>query len=154
MPTWVNKDGLMVRYGVDQGKRGDRTSVTNAYTKVNELTAEFTLTGAARTLYTADLNNDGTLDGFNGLDTAIPAGAKILSADFILTEAPAGGTNWAAGTYQEAGTVDDADGLLTVLSAAGAQVGTTLSAARYVTLVTTGTYTAGKVRLVVRYLIP
>lgn len=149
--TWKNNDGLYIRYGVEQGDRKDRSGVTASTTKDVELELLITLTGAARTIYTADLTNDGVLDGFSGLDTPIPANALIKSVDIINVETPAGGTNYALGTYQANGTVDTANGLKTTVGVDGAQVGTVLSAARYVTAVTTGTYTAGKVKVRIVY---
>lgn len=152
--AWFNKDGLYIKFGRERGVRGNAGGVTTDTTKVNEFVAILTLTGAAGTRYTTDRNNDGTVDGFAlGADTVLPSGAKILSVDTITVETPAGGTNYAVGTYQVDGTADDADGLLTTLGAAGAQVGTALTADRYVTAVTTGTYTAGKIKVIVRYLI-
>lgn len=149
--TWKNFDGLYVRYGANQGARNGRAGVTQSNSKEVELVLEVTLTGAARTIYPADLTNDGTADGFNGLDTVIPANALIKSQDVIVTQTLAGGTNYAVGTYQANGTVDDADGIRVTAGTDGAQVGTQLSAARYVGVVTTGTYTAGKVKIRIVY---
>ena len=154
MGSWMNQDGLLVRYGTDQGKRGSKGGVTTDTTKVNEFVLELSLAGPARTIYSTDRNNDGTVDGFSGLDTAIPAGAKVLSADVIPLVAPAGGTSYTVGTFALDGTAVDADGILDSTGAEGALVGTALSSAAYVTAVTTGTYTAGKVKVVIRYLIP
>lgn len=151
MPTWTNPDGLPVRFGVDQGDRKNRAGVTTGAGKRRELVLFVTLTGAARTIYSADLNNDGTLDGFNGLDTLLPAGAVIKAQTVEVIETPAGGTNYAVGTYQVNGTVDDADGIRTTTGTDGVQIGTQLAAARAVSVVTTGTYTAGKIKVVVEY---
>lgn len=153
MSTAVNSDGLLVRFGRDQGVRGNKAGVTNSLNKRQELIIEATLKGAARTLFTTDRNNDGTLDGFSGLDAYLPAGARITKQDVIILETPAGGTNFAVGTYQLNGTADDAAGIRTTAGADGAQVNTQLSAARYVGVVTTGTYTAGRVKIIVEYLI-
>lgn len=154
---WVNKDGLVVRFGPNQGVRGARSGVTTGAGKRRELVLTVELTGVARTIYTADLNNDGTNDGFaptngTGLDTALPSGAVILKQTVRNIVTPAGGTNFAVGTYQANGTVDDADGIRTTAGADGVQVGTQLAASRYVGVVTTGTYTAGRVQIVVEYL--
>ncbi len=153
MATEVNSDGLMVRFGRDQGVRGARAGVTTSTTKLNELILEVDLEGVARTIYTADLNNDGTADGFSGLDGYLPANSVILDQNVIVLETLAGGTNYAVGTYQEDGTVDDADGIRTTAGADGVQVGTQLTAKRFVGVVTTGTYTAGRVKIIVQYLI-
>lgn len=153
MATQINSDGLLLRFGRDQGVRGSKAAVTTSTTKRNELVLTVDLEGVARTIFSTDRNNDGTADGFSGLDTPIPAGAIILSQKAIQLEAPAGGTNFAVGTYQLNGTVDDADGIRVVAGTDGAQVGTQLAAARYVSVVTTGTYTAGIYKIVVEYMI-
>jgi hypothetical protein len=151
MPTWTNPDGLPVRFGTDQGARGARAGVTTGAGKRRELVLFVTLTGAARTIYTADPGNTGTNTGFSSLDTLLPAGAVIKDQTVEIIETPAGGTNYAVGTYQVNGTVDTAAGIRTTAGANGTQVGTQLAAARAVGVVTTGTYTAGKIKVVVEY---
>lgn len=151
--SWENNDGLVVRFNKEVGVRGNKAGVTADASHRRHMTLTLVLTGAARTLFTADNNNDGTNDGFNGLDTPLPSGAKIVDVQFRNVVTPAGGTNWALGTYQADGTVDDADGLLTTALGAGAQVGTQLTADRFVTAVTTGTYTAGTVAVDIEYVL-
>ncbi len=153
MANTINADGLQIRFGRDQGVRGNKAGVTNSTTKLNELVLEVTLTGAARTIYTTDLNNDGTLEGFGGLDAYLPANCVIKGQNVIVLETPAGGTNYAVGTYLAAGTVDDADGIRTTAGADGAQVGTQITAKRHVGVVTTGVYTAGRIKVIVQYVI-
>lgn len=149
--TWVNDDGLLVRFGTSQGKREARPGSTQSNSKQQELVLEVELTGVARTIYSTDLNNDGTLDGFTNLDAQLPVNAFITGQRVIVLETLAGGTNYAVGTYQQDGTVDDADGIRTTAGANGVQVGTQLTAARNVAVVTTGTYTAGRVKIIVDY---
>lgn len=153
MATWQNSDGLLVRYGTDQGARGNKAGVTSTMGKQKELVLTVSLPGlgANGTSYTADLDNDGTNDGFSGLDSFLPANAKIIACTVFASTAAAGGTNYQIGTYQVAGTVDDADGLMTTLGAAGAQVGTKLTADRYVGVLVSGTYTAGVLEIRVVY---
>lgn len=153
MATQVNNDGLVVRFGRDQGNRGSRAAVTTDTTKTNELILTVDLEGPARTVFTADRTNTGANTGFSGLDTPIPAGAKILSQDVLVIEAPAGGTNYTVGTFQENGTAIDADGIRVIAGTDGAQIGTALTQNGYVSVVTTGTYTAGIVKIVIKYLI-
>lgn len=153
MATYINSSGLLVRFGRDQGVRGAKAGVTTSTTKRNELVLVVDLTGAARTIYSTDRNNDGTVDGFSGLDTPIPANARILSQNVITLVTPAGGTNYVVGTYQENGTADDDDGIRDAAGANGAQVGTQLTAQRFVGVKTTGTYTAGKVKIIIEYMI-
>jgi hypothetical protein len=162
MGTWHNSDGLPVRFGRDIGKRQassgiTRGSVVRTAGAYKEMVIQVDLEGAARTTFTADRNNDGTLDGFEvGLDTPIPSGAKIIGMENIVHETPAGGTTFAVGTYQVDGDAIDADGLAaasaTAVGAAGAQVGTKLTEDAYVGIVTVGTYTAGKLTLIIRYI--
>lgn len=148
---WVNPDGLLVRFGPNQGQRGAKAGVTMGAGKRRELVLTVDLTGPARTVYTADLNNDGVADGFTGLDTPLPAGALIKSQSVRTLVTPAGGTNYAVGTYQKNGTVDTAAGLRTTAGADGTQINTQIAADRYVTVVTTGTYTAGRIQIVIGY---
>lgn len=151
--AWNNPDGLTVRFGTEQGQRGSRAGVTTGAGKIRELVLEVDLTGAARTIYTADPGNTGTNTAFDeGLNTPLPAGAVILSQHVVVKTPLAGGTNYAVGTYQANGTVDTAAGIRTTAGADGTQVGTQLAADRYVSVVTTGTYTAGKIKIIVRYL--
>lgn len=150
--TWVNKDGLPVRYGRDAGSRGARAGNTQSNSKENELVLEVELTGAARTIYTDDLTNGGTPTGFTSANTPLPANAMVTEQKVLNLVTPAGGTNFAVGTYLKDGTVDDADGIRTTTGTDGAQVNVQLTAARYVTVVTTGTYTAGRVKIIIRYI--
>lgn len=151
--TWVNDDGLLVRYGLNQGKRDAAAGTTQSNSKEQELVLEVSLTGAARTIFSTDLDNDGTVDGFSGLDGKLPAGAVITGQRVVVLETPAGGTNYTVGTFQADGTVTDADGIRVAAGTDGALVGTQLAAAANVTAVTTGTYTAGKVKVIVNYYI-
>jgi hypothetical protein len=153
MAVTVNSDGLPVRFGRDQGLRGSRAAVTTSTTKRNELVLLVDLEGAARTTFSMDNNNDGTLDGFGGLDTPIPANALILSQKAIQVEAPAGGTNFTVGTFEEDGTVIDADGIRVAAGTDGALIGTQVTQNSFVGVVTTGTYTAGKFKIIIEYMI-
>lgn len=149
--TWNNNDGLLVRFGEDQGVRGVHTGSTQSNSKEQELTFRVVLTGAAGTRYPDDLNNDGTVDGFSGLNGFLPAGVVPTKWVVNTIVAPAGGTSYAIGTYQANGTAIDADGIRTDAGADGAQIGTTLAANSYVTVNTTGTYTAGTLEITVQY---
>lgn len=148
---WVNSDGLLVRFGPNQGVRGARAGITTGSSKNRQLVLTVDLTGAARTIYTADLNGDGVTDGFSSMDLPIPNGAIILNQRVVNKVTPAGGTNFAVGTYLKNGTADNAIGIRTTTGTDGAQIGTQLTADRYVGVVTTGTYTAGKVEILIEY---
>jgi hypothetical protein len=149
--SWVNDDGLPIRYGTAQGKRNARPGSTQSNSKEQELILEVELTGAARTIYSSDNNNDGTLDGFTGLDAKLPANIRVVGQRVIELEAPAGGTNYIVGTYNQDGTAVDADGIRVAAGTDGAQVNTQLNTAYNVAVATTGTYTAGRVKVIINY---
>jgi len=154
MPIYTNADGLEVRFGSDIGKRGFRAGVTTGAGKRRELVLDIDLValGANGTSFTSDLNNDGTNEAFNPSNTALPVGAVIDQVRVVNIVTPAGGTGVVIGTYQEAGTVVDDDGIATTITGtAGAQVGTQVSAATgpwFVAAKATGTYTAGRIKVI------
>jgi hypothetical protein len=153
MAQFLNSDGQVVRFGRDQGNRNGRAGVTTSTTKLNELVLEVELAGPAGTRFQMDRNNDGTNDGFSGLDTPIPAGARLISQNVIEVQAPAGGTGFTVGTFNINGTAIDEDGIRVAAGTNGAQIGTQLTADNFVTVTTAGTYTAGKVKIIVQYMI-
>jgi hypothetical protein len=99
----------------------------------------------------------------SNLAQTIPANASIVEATLYVDNAWVGGTNLTIGLYQADGTVIDADGLVAatitatltankVVTGAGALVGTTIGAnAGQLVAATTGTYTAGSARVVVKF---
>ena len=99
----------------------------------------------------------------SNLAQTIPANASIVEATLYVDNAWVGGTNLTIGLYQADGTVIDADGLVAatitatltankVVTGAGALVGTTIGAnAGQLVAATTGTYTAGTARVVVKF---
>lgn len=104
--------------------------------------------------------------GTDILGVSLPAYSQISSARLEILTAFAGGTSYNLGLEQSDGTDIDVDGIdaavaLTAMDGVGdavqcdgALVGGILStgaAAAYLTVVATGTYTAGKARLVVEY---
>lgn len=174
--TWLNADGVRVDFG---GRYADDAFYLNRLRALNsmgplkylEMDVDLTKVANAATGYPEDLDNDGTNDGFTDHDAYIPANAQITRCMFISTEAAAGGTSVNIGTYQKDGTVIDADGLFAALLTAEAGLGEisygdgadveasgigvtraspTLDA--YVAIAPTGTFTAGKGRLIVEYL--
>lgn len=155
MPTFVNADGLEVRFGSDIGARGGKAGVTTGAGKRRELVllVDLKALGADGTGFTADLNNDGTKDGFNPSNTPIPANVRIKDVSMVQLEAPAGGTSFTVGTFLENGTAVDDDGILVAAGTAGAQIGTMSGASElFVAPKATGTYTAGKFKVVVEYI--
>lgn len=90
----------------------------------------------------------------------IPAGSVIESADVFIETTLAGGTNFSLGLQQPDGTEIDNDGLVSAstattgyISAGGVDVGTVASASADGQLVftSTGTYTAGVLKVVLKY---
>ena len=172
---WQNADGLQVKfpnYYRDPSNFINRSRGVSTLGNVKEIEMEFDLSQLADTAvtYHADLNNDGTLDGWSDEDPFIPANAAIISAHIVMTVAAAGGTSLTVGTYQQNGTAVSAnsivtatEGVLANLNAIGKRVNgagalTTANAAgvgtknAYVGLAVSGTFTAGKGKLIVRYI--
>lgn len=162
---WTNADGLLVRFNGEIGKHAWNFAVTREDGKIIEASATINLPalGANGVSYTADLNNDGTLDGFTEKDFQIPAGYVIESARVIVTEAGVGGTSIALQNYTQAGAVGTANSLVTatqgatanltlnaVLLGTGSLVGTRLAAATFPAIVAVGTFTAGEVQVQLR----
>jgi len=153
--AYINQDGLEVRFGSEIGQRGSKAGVTMGAGKRRELVflVDLPALGANGTGFTADLNNDGTKDGFNPSNTPLPANVRILGVNTVQLVAPAGGTSFTVGTFLENGTAVDDDGILIAAGTPGAQVGTMSGAAElYVAPKATGTYTAGKLKVIVEYM--
>lgn len=156
---WHNSDGLPVRFGRSQGRRKNTVSgagklgIEKTFGERKQAVLQIDLAGAARTLYTADRNNDGTMDGFEkGLDSFLPNGATVLSVDVETIVAPAGGTSYSLGTYQVDGTVISATNLISAGTPLAAAI--TLAQDSFVAASTVGTYTAGKLKFVIHYMDP
>lgn len=162
MPTYVNQDGLEIRYGNDIGKRFGKAGVTTGSGKRRELVllCDLVALGAGGTGFTMDLNNDGTNEAFAGADgsgtnTAIPVGAKLIKTSFVTITTPAGGTSFSVGAYKADGTLVDVAGFLTTAGADGTLIGTQVTAAQgplFAAAKATGTYTAGVVKVVIEYM--
>jgi hypothetical protein len=174
--TWINAEGIRVSFGSrysDDAHYLNRLRALNSMgpLKYLEMDVDLAKVAAGATGYPEDLDNDGTADGFTDHDAYIPAQAQITRCMFISTEAAADGTSVNIGTYQKDGTVIDADGLFAALLTAeaglgeisygdGADVeasgiGVTRASSNldaYVAIENTGTFTAGKGRLIIEYL--
>ena len=99
----------------------------------------------------------------SNLAQTIPANASVVEATLYVDDAWIGGTNLTIGLYTPAGVAIDADGLVEakltaaltankVIAGDGAIVGTTVGAnAGQLVAATTGTYTAGSARVVVKF---
>ncbi len=164
MAQWQNDDGLTVRFGQDQAR------------ETKSLMAPPVGVGPVRYMvvdinyddlptFTTDLNNDGTNNGFSDQDAYIPAGSFITNAYLIVETAFADGTSYDIGTYDQAGSVIDANGIDAAVATAalaanstvvcdGAQVRgtTTVTSDAYLVVAATGTFTAGKMKLVIEYI--
>ena len=149
--SYTNADGLRV---LTNGEAG-----VAAQNGLNAASAKKTMTAVI------DLTK-GNQDLTNGEDSAIPAGSYITAASMVVTTAAAGGTNVTVGLKTGAGGVIDADGIdATVLTAAlaankavacdGALVGGTDTVGAndaYLSITTTGTFSAGVFTLVIEYI--
>ena len=99
----------------------------------------------------------------SNLAQTIPANASVVEATLYVDDAWVGGTNLTIGLYTPAGVAIDADGLVEakltaaltankVIAGDGALIGTTVGAnAGQLVAATTGTYTAGSARVVVKF---
>lgn len=158
MGNWTNNDGLQVQYGEQ-----DVARVGGVHAPSKRIVIDFDFSDLPS--FTADLNNDGTKNGFFGGDANVPAGAFITNAYIIVTTPFAGGTSYNIGTYEADGTVIDADGIDAAVAVAdlaankavvcdGASVGGVITYANdgYVVIAATGTFTAGEAKLVIEYI--
>lgn len=162
--AWQNEDGLYIRHATERGELKRNGMVVEGPEKALVLDLDY----ANLPAFTADLNNDGTNDGFAGDDAYIPAGSYITSAFIIPTTtfASAGATTLSLGVTQLDGTVIDADGIdATIAKAAlaagaavacdGALVGGTVALeedAYVYSTVASGPYTAGAGKLVIKFI--
>jgi hypothetical protein len=174
--TWNNADGLVVKYADYYKGNPDNynnVSVVNTFGVEKELVISVDLTKipTGTVSYTSDLNNDGTNDGFNTGDVGLPPYSSVVSAIFYGTEAAAGGTSFKVGNFLVDGTAVDDDGIVSAtegvtanigvgkrIYGAGAYVSTTAGTASagaaqsYIGITATGTFTAGKGLLRIRYI--
>jgi hypothetical protein len=91
---------------------------------------------------------------------SIPAGSVLESVDVFIETTLAGGTNWTLGLQESDGTQIDNDGIIAAstattgyVSAGGVDIGTVPSATvdGQLVLSTSGSYTAGVLKVVVKY---
>lgn len=174
---WYNADGLQVKFGEYYRNPANfvnrsRQALTAGPSQILEMDVDVTQLAASAVSFTTDINNDGTLDGFNIGDPFIPAWAGVTSAVFIVNTPFTGGTSIQVGLYQASGTALNATGLMTATEGAIANFGTqgnriigagayvSVSAGTasfggsnaYVGLKVNGTFTAGTGRLIITYL--
>lgn len=177
MSQWQNADGLLVKFAGYFRDPANSTNkvhdlVVSGAVKQFEIDFDLTRIPTGTVSYTSDLNNDGTKDGFNLGDGYLPAHSSVLRATVVATEAAAGGTSFTVGTYTIAGAAIVATGLVTAtegvlanvnaigkrtygagaLVAAAAGTGGVGAADAFVGIATTGTFTAGKGRIIIEYI--
>lgn len=176
--AWQNADGLYIEQPQDKSRNPNsenEASYLVTYGARNQIEVDVNflkLTQNGGNNFSADLNNDGTRDGFHGQEVYIPHDASILQAYFVSTEAAAGGTSFTVGLRTAAGAVINDTGIFTATEGvlaninavgkrtfgAGAYVAATAgtagigSANAYVYIATTGSFTAGKGRLIIEYI--
>ncbi len=162
---WTNADGLQVPFGQDQAR--ETKSIPGKALRGGSksyLVMDFDWDSFPD--YTADLNNDGTNNGFSDSDAYIPAGSYITNAWLIVTEGFASGTDYDIGTYQQDGSAISSQGIDATLQTADINVaedvvvcdGTLVDGILSVTLdsyikaLETGTFDAGEAKLVIEYM--
>lgn len=165
MSQWQNDDGLLVRFEGEQAAPDTpNVPLVNTLGTMHQMVVDVNYDNLPAE--TSDLNNDGTNDGWNGADPYIPAGSFITRAFIVVETAFAGGTSYNFGLSQLDGTVIDADGIDAAVAVAalgsgnvvvcdGALVGgtaTTGSNNAYIKVAATGSFTAGKAKLVIEYI--
>lgn len=173
---WQNADGLQVPFGNywnDQYNfvNKPRSVKTFGPERILQIDYDLTRIAAGAVGYTADLNNDGTLDGFSLEDVGLPANASVTKVVILPKIAAAGGTSIKLGTFLIDGTAVDDDFLITTTEGAkanldtvgartygnGAGVATTAETAGvgtsdvYLALTVAGTFTAGTGKIYVHY---
>ena len=174
---WTNADGLQVKfanYWNDKTNFVNRPRAIEMDGMVKQLVIDYDLVVPAGVQYTADLNNDGTADGFDLMDTYLPAYASVLRTVVYVTEAAAGGTSISLGTFQKNGTAISATSLITAtegvlanldtvgartygtgaLNASAVETASVGANDAYVGLTVTGTFTAGKGKIIIEYIDP
>lgn len=176
--AWTNADGLQVRFASDwksAALRKNRPGSLNAFGALKEIEVDVDLKLLPEGVvnFTADLNNDGTRDGFYNGDVSLPANSSVVSAYYVSGETAVGGTAISVGLYQVNGTAISATGIMTATAGAtanlavgkrvngdGALVATAagtngIGATRgFIGITATGTFTAGKGRLIIQYIDP
>ena len=145
---------------------GGRETFFGALPSRNSLGAEKAGAGSIKELiFEVAYDQLPAVDADNEMLANIPAGATVIEAQFKVSTAFAGGTSYVFGTYQaDGGGVVDADVLIasTALSAidavgdyiqgGGALIDATAQTeAMSVVVAATGTFTAGKGILIVKY---
>lgn len=159
--TWLNDDGLYVRFGTDQAESAV-TGCPSTFGTERELVVDIDY---------SELPAFGDASTFiNTIPvTALPSGVILKSGTITVTTGftSGGAATLTLGLAEKDGTAIDADGIdaaiaLTAIDTPGEEVvcdgaliGTKLAATGYVTVdVGVADYTAGRAKLVLKYIIP
>lgn len=167
MTQWNNEDGLLIRFEAEQSAPDTpNVPVVNTLGNFRQMVVDLNYDNLPAE--TSDLDNDGTNDGWNDADPYIPAYSLITRAFVIVESAFTTGTSAALniGLSEKDGSVVDADGIDAAIAVSalavddavvcdGALVGgavLTGSANSYIKAApSTGSFTAGKAKLVIEY---
>ena len=158
--TWPNDDGLEVRFG-SRRVESERSSVSSVGGNEGELVLQF---GFGDTpLGTSDV----TANTSYGV---IPSGSIVTDAYITVEDTLVGGTSFDIGLYTQAGVEIDADGLFDAVTLAEANAGDSarghagtnsgllldqpVASNAQVSVAATGTFTDGRVKVTVRYVLP
>jgi len=182
MGTYTNADGLIQHSGAqarqDYLPRVTEDSlIRELVADIYYSTDGLAVSGLLAPNFDKDAGGGATPDSFSDRVAYIPAGAVVLTANLLVKTTFAGGTSFTIGTARQDGTAIDADGFFTgtecavagnkldagksivaagvdVMQTSGTFDGSCVSTTYdgYVTVTPTGTFTAGKARLVIRYL--
>lgn len=181
MPKWVNSDGLVVKFGADEGdalKGGTIKSFDNVYRTIFTVDYTDALSATYSVLGSASTSTDGVLG------VTIPKGARIKAIEVVTQSAftssgTIGSSVLSIGLkkYSDLSTELDHDGFLTASfvgsaidavgersyivpgsTGAGALIGTTLAETGVIALANTAhathPYTAGKAIVTVEWFYP
>lgn len=169
--TYTTPEGVLVRLGkyyVDnQGRSSSGKLNTLGSFEKFEIEVDLALLTAGVVDYDADRDNDGTNDGYLASRGIIPANSTIKSVTIFTREGAVGGTSIDVGLYQLDGTVvtaaddlasataGDVDTVGKRVDGAGTKTVAATSATggvdSTVGISPTGTFTEGKVQIVVEY---
>lgn len=144
MADFTNADGLTRHYG-PQDVRNKAFQVVNMPGGAKQLVVDFAYNDLPS--FDADAGGGSTPDSFSDAIPFIPAGSFIKSAYLVTV------TDWATadsavldiGTYTQAGSAIDADGIFDGVAAASLDVGDVVKANGVDVVETTGTFDGGVV---------
>jgi hypothetical protein len=164
----TNSDGLTRRYGSVGHEGVGNTRATSVGGAGGQLVVDFTFDNLPG--FDEDAGGGSTPDSFSGLQARIPGGSYIESAYLLITEewdSAGNNSTLTIGTYEQDGTVIDADGIDAAIAEAaidavgdvvvcnGDQVGGVVGIGAddaYIRATTANTPTSGAARLVINYI--